>query len=229
MNAWLMYCHLNKNINPNPGPCRNECLLETNSDSTGWIPKPNLVMARKDKEGDYRRISKATWETFCELYPGSGPTIKMNFYQVLHPCNNYLLIEVQDEAHVADGLYDTSGWNIDQSEFAAANAPPPRRLNLPFGFQNNSNTTSQNGSEETKGAEDPMGGSGQMEDPNSLNNEALKPSFKQFFGTTGNPMLATSTGYQPTNRSSGSAKDKEPLMSEVIRVEDLIIILILYF
>lgn len=84
MNAWLMYCHLNKNVNPNPGPCRNECLLESNQELTGWIPKSELVMARKDKEGDYRRISKATWEVFCELYPGSGPAIRVKFYEVYY-------------------------------------------------------------------------------------------------------------------------------------------------
>lgn len=82
MNAWLMYVHLNKNINPNPGPCRNECLLDHNDPPTAWIPKKDLIMARKDKEGDYRRISKATWDLFCELYPGSGPAITVNFYEV---------------------------------------------------------------------------------------------------------------------------------------------------
>lgn len=195
MNAWLMYCHLNKNVNPNPGPCRNECLLDTNPDEAGWVAKPGLVMARKDKEGDYRRISKATWETFCELYPGSGPTIRMKFYQ--------------DEAHLADGLYDTSGWIIDQTQFATNHAPPPRKLNIGFSFRNNN--SNQNGAEETKGSEDPLetSTSGQMDDPKSLNDESSKTSFKQFFGTTANPM------YQPTSRSSESAKDKEPLMSEV--------------
>jgi hypothetical protein len=88
MNAWLMYCHLNKNVNPNPGPCRNECLL-VSTDSC-WVARPDLVMARKDKEGDYRRISKATWEKFCSLYPGSGPSIRMTFTEVysLHPSLN---------------------------------------------------------------------------------------------------------------------------------------------
>ena len=77
-----MYCRLNKNINPNPGPCRNECLLV--STESGWIARTDLVMARQDKEGDYRRILKATWDKFCDLYPGSGPSIRTTFTEVSH-------------------------------------------------------------------------------------------------------------------------------------------------
>jgi hypothetical protein len=84
MNAWMLYCHLNKDVNPNPGPCRNECLLDLDEYGEAWVSKPGLVMARKDKEGDYRRISKAAWDVFCELYPGSGPQIKIAFYEVIY-------------------------------------------------------------------------------------------------------------------------------------------------
>ena len=78
----MLYCHLNRGINPNPGPCRNDCLLVPNEEGTAWVAKPGLVMARKENEGDYRRISKAAWKAFCEMYPGSGPEIKVRFYEV---------------------------------------------------------------------------------------------------------------------------------------------------
>jgi hypothetical protein len=204
MNAWLMYCRLNKNVNPNPGPCRNECLLETNETSTGWVAKEALVMARKDKEGDYRRISKATWDTFCELYPGSGPSIRMIFQD--------------DENHVADGLYDTSGWVIDQSKFSAHSAPPPptKKSTASSALNQSQGSNSRYGEEETKGA-DPMDGAriGSMDDPANptTTDETTRTSFQQFFGTTGNPMVSASQGYQPTNRSSESGKEKSEVCS----------------
>jgi hypothetical protein len=81
--AWLLYVHSNKNINPNPGPCRNDCLLTPAEDNSIWVPKENLIMGRKEIPGDYRRISKECWEIYCELYPGSGPAIYVEFYEVL--------------------------------------------------------------------------------------------------------------------------------------------------
>jgi hypothetical protein len=199
MNAWLMYCRLNKNVNPNPGPCRNECLLETNEDSTGWVAKEDLVMARKDKEGDYRRISKATWETFCELYPGSGPAIRLIFQEDEH------------HTHAIDGLYDTSTWMIDQSQFSAHTAPPPPVRKINPTTESSPPTNSSYGEEESKGA-DPMNSAriGSMDDPANptTTDETTRSSFQQFFGTTGNPMVSGSQGYQPTSRSSESGKEK---------------------
>lgn len=80
--SWLQYAHTNKNVSPNPGPCRNECLLTPADDSLSWIGKEDLVMGSKAKEGDYRRVSKETWEIYCDLYPNSGPAIYVEFYEV---------------------------------------------------------------------------------------------------------------------------------------------------
>lgn len=82
MNAWLLYTHLNKGVNPNPGPCRNECLLVIGPDQSHWIPKPDLIMSAVGIEGDYRRINMKAWNIFCELYPGSGPQICATFHKV---------------------------------------------------------------------------------------------------------------------------------------------------
>lgn len=56
--------------------------------------------------------------------------------------------------------------------------------------------------------------SGRMDSPNNLSDEQSRTSFKQFFGTTANPILGSNVAYSPTNRSSES-KEKENLMSEV--------------
>ena len=82
MNSWLLYAHLNRGVNPNPGRINNESLLDSNSDNTGWVPKEGLEMARKKHEGDYRRISEEAWKAFCKLYPGSGPAIRTEFIPV---------------------------------------------------------------------------------------------------------------------------------------------------
>lgn len=103
MNAWLLYCHLNRGVNPNPGRIDNESLLESNSDKTAFVPKEGLEMARKNKEGDYRRISEAAWKALCEFYPGSGPAIKTEF--------------IPDDNHAKDGMYDCSCWQIDQTMY----------------------------------------------------------------------------------------------------------------
>lgn len=84
MNAWLLYAHLNRGVNPNPGRIDNESLLEPNSDDTGFVPREGLEMARNKKEGDYRRISEAAWIKLCEFYPGSGPAIKTEFIPVIY-------------------------------------------------------------------------------------------------------------------------------------------------
>lgn len=202
MNAWLMYCHLNKNVNPNPGPCRNECLLESNQASTGWVSKSDLVMARKDKEGDYRRISKATWEVFCELYPGSGPAIRVNFYE--------------NEEHKYDGLYDTSDWIIDQTNYKAPPAQPVKKLESRI--QSQISKDIQTKSNPSVDVSDPMTGSqyGKMDSPNNLSDEQSRASFKQFFGSTVNPIMNSNVAYSPTNRSSES-KEKENSISETER------------
>jgi hypothetical protein len=129
---------------------------------------------------------------------------------------------LQDEHHAVDGQYDTSGWIIDQSEFSSKAASAPKKSNLSFGFKS-SQSSQSGGVEETKGDDiraavsvDPMraSSSGQMEDATPLSDRDSQTSFKEFFGTTSK--AAPPGGYQPTSRSSGSAKDQQPLMmSEV--------------
>ena len=80
-------------------------------------------MARKNKTGDYRRITKEAWQVYCELYPGSGPAISVDF--------------VEDPSHIGDGKYDTSGWVIDQKEFPKENANTPKKRSLLPSFGKN--------------------------------------------------------------------------------------------
>lgn len=41
-------------------------------------------MAAKNCAGDFRRISRETWQKFKEFYPESGPSITMDFYAVMN-------------------------------------------------------------------------------------------------------------------------------------------------
>ena len=79
INTWLAYVHYGKDISPNPGPCDNTRLLNNDTGNSCWVPKPDMICATKTKSGHYRRITKETWEIFCECYPGSGPEIKMKY------------------------------------------------------------------------------------------------------------------------------------------------------
>lgn len=171
MRAWLLYCHLNKDINPNPGPCRNECLLDVNEAGLAWVPKPDLIMARKEKEGDYRRISKETWDTFCEMYPGSGPAIRMEFHE--------------DEDHKFDGLYDTSTWVIDQTDFESRSglAKNSAKLKL-FGFGSKSDSKKDGEEESVKSplVEETSPGDVGIEMEDSTISEEKRENISEFFG-----------------------------------------------
>jgi hypothetical protein len=85
--SWFAYVHhesdnLKEDTAPNPGPCRNERLLHPDFESRTWLPRERLVMASKKRGGDYRRVSRKTWERFREIYPRSGPTITTIFKKV---------------------------------------------------------------------------------------------------------------------------------------------------
>jgi hypothetical protein len=82
--AWFAYVHYEVDTAPHPGPCRNERLLVPDFKNNVWVPKERLIMSSKKRSGDYRRVSRKTWELYCEFYPGSEPTITMLFKKVLY-------------------------------------------------------------------------------------------------------------------------------------------------
>lgn len=79
LNSWLAYVHLDKQNAPAPGPCNNIRLIEWDAVQGRWIGRHGLLMSNKNFAGDFRRISRETWQKFKEFYPGSGPTITMDF------------------------------------------------------------------------------------------------------------------------------------------------------
>jgi hypothetical protein len=82
INAWLAFTYAHK-TSPDPGICNNDVLLMRDDVNKCWIPRPELVMDKGKRTGDYRRVSEATWREICSLYPGSGPSIKFTFKEVL--------------------------------------------------------------------------------------------------------------------------------------------------
>jgi hypothetical protein len=78
VNEWLLYVHSDPNVAPLPGPCYNHRLVRQDDDGN-WVPKLNLTLEAADRVGDYRKVSEETWNLFCQLYPGSGPTITGTF------------------------------------------------------------------------------------------------------------------------------------------------------
>jgi hypothetical protein len=101
--SWLGFAYMDKDVGPAPGPCRNHRLIEWNYAQNRYQGRWGLVMAVKERAGDYRRVSKEAWEQFCTFYPGSGPAITMEF--VATDMNE-------------SGFYDVSKWNI-------LDPPPP--------------------------------------------------------------------------------------------------------
>lgn len=85
--TWLAYVHFDKDVAPAPGPCKSEQLILDHDNLNGiyWsLPGRNnrliafdyqlqrytgrfgLLMAVAERGGDYRRVSQAVWEKFCE-------------------------------------------------------------------------------------------------------------------------------------------------------------------
>lgn len=89
---WFAYTHFEAGVAPHPGPCRNDRLLVFDYDGGQWVPGRRLIMATKKRTGDYRRVTRKVWEQFCELYPGSGPTITTLFKKV--PNSESLLLKI---------------------------------------------------------------------------------------------------------------------------------------
>ena len=82
VNLWLSYVHIGKDVCPHPGPCRNDDLLQLNDETWLFTPKDILKLDTARASGDYRRVNATTWNTYCELYPGTGPAITTTFIEV---------------------------------------------------------------------------------------------------------------------------------------------------
>ena len=81
VNAWLAFVHAMKS-SPDPGPCNNKILLERDDVNKCWKPLQELKLASRTVRGDYRHVTPETWAHIQKLYPGSGPSIKVQFKEV---------------------------------------------------------------------------------------------------------------------------------------------------
>ena len=97
--SWLAYVHFDKENAPAPGPCRNNRLITWDYQQGKYVGRFGLLMAVKEHAGDYRRVTKETWDKYCLLYPGSGPAITM-------------LFNASKMDETGTGAYDCSTWNI---------------------------------------------------------------------------------------------------------------------
>lgn len=77
--SWLAYVNVNKGIAPCPGRCNNNRLVVYDYQLQKYVKRQKLIMAVKDRAGDYRRVSEEVWHKFKEYYPDSGPAIAMTF------------------------------------------------------------------------------------------------------------------------------------------------------
>ena len=81
VNAWLAFAYASK-TSPDPGPCNNEMLLSKDINKKCYVPREGMSRTRKGRKADYRHVTEETWQQICNLYPGSGPFIKVNFIEV---------------------------------------------------------------------------------------------------------------------------------------------------
>jgi len=78
--SWLAFVHVDKGHAPSPGPCSNERLIEWSPEENKYVGRKGLLMSSKDVgAGDFRRVSKETWNKYKEFYPESGPTITLEY------------------------------------------------------------------------------------------------------------------------------------------------------
>ena len=107
VSEWLYFVHADENVAPAPGPCYNHRLInETDVDGV-YKPKSHLVMEKNGKVGDYRKVTKETWDLFMKFYPESGPEVKATFI-------DYLKEEGYDgqDPYTEKGNYPTDTWVI---------------------------------------------------------------------------------------------------------------------
>ncbi|GMH64665.1 hypothetical protein TrST_g10103 [Triparma strigata] len=76
---WLAYTSLKEamvdGVTERPKKLDNTMLLGVQKDTKFWYLKEGIKLASDEDPGDYRLINSQTYTKFCELYPGSGPTI----------------------------------------------------------------------------------------------------------------------------------------------------------
>lgn len=202
VNAWLLYVHTNKGVSPAPGPCSNLGLLQPNEDGTFWIPRSGLVLGDKNKTGDYRRISRESWEIYCELYPGSGPliTTRLTSEEIKELEVKMKQHQTNDSEENKEGTKQpTYDWKIDDTGFKLTNAPK-RKL---FSF-----SLSTDDSKSSKSPASPK----QAEKKGPVSNESMEDSglsesqmnsMDSFLGSS-NPVFVSVTtknseARQPTN------------------------------
>ena len=99
---------------PRPTKLDNSSLLEAEATTQLWRVKIGLRKASDRHPGDYRLVNRQTYEAYCDLYPGSGPTIYVEDYH-------------------KDNIYE---WYIDQSavleaQGAVLHGPEMQRNTLP--------------------------------------------------------------------------------------------------
>jgi len=215
--SWLCYVYLEMDTAPCPGPCRNDRLLEKNKETGELLPKarPGMIMAVKERAGDYRRVTEEVWREFQKLYPGSGPEISTFF----------VIDEEVDDPHKKDGLYDTSSWTVVlDAPKAEVRVEENKRLlsldnvldNVPFfkSSKNHANAAGAGG-----GASAGSSSSTIKTDPNSLKLDAAKSIPQEnFLGRrASNNLRSPVSPSSGTNSAVGGEIDSSstPLFSNV--------------
>lgn len=140
--SWLAYVHFNVKNAPAPGPCSNHRLISYDYNEKKWGFRWGLMMAVKDRGGDYRRVSEEVWRKYCELYPGSGPVITM----------------VYSSAENKNGFFPTTAFTImdavpDPEDKDLKKGKKKRFPNL-FNKNKNQEGTTLDGNAESKDSEE---------------------------------------------------------------------------
>lgn len=192
--SWLAYVHFDTAIAPAPGPCRNDRLLAWSDDESKYIGRFGLFMAVKNRAGDYRRVSKPTWDKFCSFYPGSGPSITM---------------ELSKETMNETGIYDTSKWNV-------VDPPPPpekthKKKKKRFGFRNKKDTGAgkDDGAAAAVRSEDDADDQPQRPAPESKEGEV---DFADIYGRASEETGGTNTGSGKDSARLSSQNETDGLM-----------------
>lgn len=188
--SFLNFAYIDKDVAPAPGPCKNHRLIEWDYSAGKYVGKFGLVMAVKERAGDYRRVNKAVWDQFCSFYPGSGPAITMQFSAT----------DMNES-----GFYDVSKWVVLNPPPAPEDNAKKKKKKMGFGFgkkKEESMADSTTASKESKVSEDLA-----ADDKKSSNISSLLGAIKN------EPKM----NYQkvPDPDSTGAtAEDKESLLYE---------------
>ena len=64
MHSWIEFVNYGRDVSPAPGPIINTTLLVVNNEKKVYDARAGLVMTRKTVTGNYRLVSKETWNFF---------------------------------------------------------------------------------------------------------------------------------------------------------------------